>query len=215
MENKDDFDASAAPPFHIADIRAAIPKHSASYLNTWFFWPLYWVAQGTIFWALFVLGHDCGHGSFSHDPVLNNVVEQILHSAILVRYHGWRLSHKTHHQNHGNVEKDESWVPESLDDPDIFKKFLCGSGALLKWHRSPEKTGSHFNPYSTLFSPQDRKPLQLDCNGRSPCLFLFCVWFIHDIHHHGYERKLPSYRGKAESKGYQVKVQGSWNVIVE
>lgn len=28
-------------------------------------WPLYWVAQGTMFWAIFVLGHDCGHGSFS------------------------------------------------------------------------------------------------------------------------------------------------------
>jgi hypothetical protein len=21
-------------------------------------WPLYWLAQGTMFWALFVLGHD-------------------------------------------------------------------------------------------------------------------------------------------------------------
>jgi hypothetical protein len=67
----------------LADIRAAIPKHcweknvwksmsfvardvaivfglaaGAAYLNTWFVWPLYWLAQGTMFWALFVLGHD-------------------------------------------------------------------------------------------------------------------------------------------------------------
>lgn len=77
------FDPSAPPPFKIAEIRAAIPKHcwvknpwrSLSYLlrdffiittfiaaaihfNSWFFWPIYWVAQGTMFWALFVLGHD-------------------------------------------------------------------------------------------------------------------------------------------------------------
>lgn len=77
------FDPSAPPPFKIAEIRAAIPKHcwvknpwrSLSYVlrdvfivtalvaaainfNTWFFWLLYWPAQGTMFWALFVLGHD-------------------------------------------------------------------------------------------------------------------------------------------------------------
>jgi hypothetical protein len=24
----------------------------------WWAWPLYWIAQGTMFWALFVVGHD-------------------------------------------------------------------------------------------------------------------------------------------------------------
>lgn len=27
-------------------------------LNQWWAWPLYWLAQGTMFWALFVVGHD-------------------------------------------------------------------------------------------------------------------------------------------------------------
>lgn len=78
-----DFDPSAPPPFKIAEIRAAIPKHcwvknpwrsfsyvlrdlvvifamaaAAIYFNNWYVWPLYWAAQGTMFWALFVLGHD-------------------------------------------------------------------------------------------------------------------------------------------------------------
>jgi hypothetical protein len=82
-DEKREFDPSAIPPFTLADIRAAIPKHcweknvwksmsfvardvaivfglaaGAAYLNTWFVWPLYWLAQGTMFWALFVLGHD-------------------------------------------------------------------------------------------------------------------------------------------------------------
>ena len=37
-------------------------------------------------------------------------------SAILVPYHAWRISHRTHHANHGHVENDESWHPttESL-----------------------------------------------------------------------------------------------------
>lgn len=82
-EKGENFDPSSPPPFKIADIRAAIPKHcwiknpwksmsfvfrdvnvvfalvaAAVYFNSWLFWPIYWVAQGTMFWALFVLGHD-------------------------------------------------------------------------------------------------------------------------------------------------------------
>lgn len=77
------FDPGAPPPFTLGDIRAAIPKHCwvkdpwksmsyvvrdvvvvfglavvAAYVNSLFVWPLYWAAQGTMFWALFVLGHD-------------------------------------------------------------------------------------------------------------------------------------------------------------
>lgn len=82
-EEETEFDPGSPPPFKLADIRAAIPKHcwvkdpwksmsyvvrdvavvfglaaAAAYLNNWLVWPLYWAAQGTMFWALFVLGHD-------------------------------------------------------------------------------------------------------------------------------------------------------------
>jgi hypothetical protein len=77
------FDAGKPPPFRIGDIRATIPSHcwrkspwrslsyvvrdvavvaalavAAAALDSWAVWPLYWAAQGTMFWALFVLGHD-------------------------------------------------------------------------------------------------------------------------------------------------------------
>lgn len=64
-----------------------------------------------MFWALFVVGHDCGHQSFSNNKTLNDFVGHLCHSAILVPYHGWRISHRTHHGNHGHVENDESWHP--------------------------------------------------------------------------------------------------------
>lgn len=108
------FDPGAPPPFKLSDIKAAIPKHcwvknpwtsmsyvvrdvaivfglaaAAAYFNNWLVWPLYWFAQSTMFWALFVLGHDCGHGSFSNNHSLNSVAGHILHSSILVPYHGW------------------------------------------------------------------------------------------------------------------------------
>lgn len=191
-EGAAEFDPGAPPPFKLADIRAAIPKHcwvkdpwksmsyvvrdvvlvfglaaAAAYLNNWVVWPLYWAAQGTMFWALFVLGHDCGHGSFSHDHKLNSVVGHLLHSSILVPYHGWRISHRTHHQNHGHVENDESWHPlpekiyRSLDNATRFLRFKIPFPMLAYpfylWSRSPGKTGSHFDPNSDLFVPSERK----------------------------------------------------------
>lgn len=54
-----------------------------------------------------------GHQSFSNNKSLNDLVGNITHASILVPYHGWRISHRTHHANHGHVENDESWHPVS------------------------------------------------------------------------------------------------------
>ncbi|CAL4904658.1 unnamed protein product [Urochloa decumbens] len=190
------FDSGKPPPFRIGDVRAAVPAHcwvksplrSLSYVardvavvaalalaaaalgdsSYWaaLLWPLYWAAQGTMFWALFVLGHDCGHGSFSDIPALNSAVGLLLHSFILVPYHGWRISHRTHHQNHGHIERDESWHPitEKLYqqlEPRTKKLRFTVPFPLLAfpvylWYRSPGKTGSHFLPSSDLFTPKER-----------------------------------------------------------
>ncbi|CAK9164196.1 unnamed protein product [Ilex paraguariensis] len=252
----DEFDPSAPPPFRMAEIRAAIPDHCwvkdpwlslsyvvrdvlvvfglvavAIYFNSWIVWPMYWVAQGTMFWALFVLGHDCGHGSFSDIPKLNSFVGYLIHSSILVPYHGWRISHRTHHQNHGHIEKDESWVPmpeklyKTLDVSTKFLRFKVPfpmfAYPIYLWSRSPGKQGSHFNPYSELFLPSERKyivtstvcwtmmiallgylsntigPLQmLKLYGIPYLIFVMWLDLVTYLHHHGHEQKLPWYRGK-------------------
>nr|CAB3462794.1 unnamed protein product [Digitaria exilis] len=190
------FDAGKPPPFRIGDVRAAVPPHcwrkspwrslsyvardvavvaalavaaASSSLDAWpvVIWPLYWAAQGTMFWALFVLGHDCGHGSFSDNATLNSVVGHLLHSFILVPYHGWRISHRTHHQNHGHIHRDESWHPQITEklyrklEPRTKKLRFTVPFPLLAFpvyllYRSPGKSGSHFLPSSELFSPKER-----------------------------------------------------------
>lgn len=185
------YDLSAAPPFSLSDIRNAIPAHcwvkdtkrslaslaldvgivaglayGAYSLNAWWAWPLYWFAQGTMFWALFVVGHDCGHQSFSNNRDLNDLVGNIAHSSILVPYHGWRVSHRKHHGNHGHVENDESWHPTTKAQVDEMGdvgrlgrlKFPCPLFAFpfYLWKRSPGKTGSHYDPSCDLFQPSER-----------------------------------------------------------
>ncbi|EEC75020.1 hypothetical protein OsI_11106 [Oryza sativa Indica Group] len=204
---------------------------AAARVDSWLVWPLYWAAQGTMFWALFVLGHDCGHGSFSSNAKLNSVVGHILHSSILVPYHGWRISHRTHHQNHGHVEKDESWQPLSerlYNSLDYMTKklrftmpFPMLAFPLYLFARSPGKKGSHFNPSSDLFQPNEKKdvitstaswlamvgilagltfvmgPLKMLKLYAVPYV-IFVMWldFVTYLHHHGHEDKLPWYRGK-------------------
>ncbi|KAG6508015.1 omega-3 fatty acid desaturase, endoplasmic reticulum-like [Zingiber officinale] len=201
------------PPFKIGDVRAAIPSHcwiknpwrslsyvlrdavivvalalAAARLDSWAFWPVYWIAQGTMFWAIFVLGHDCGHGSFSNSVWLNNLVGHLLHSSILVPYHGWRISHKTHHQNHGNVDKDESWYPltekvyRGMDSTSRKMRFTAPFPLLAfpvyLWYRSPGKEGSHFLPSSSLFHPNEKQDVAIStvCWSAMVLLLLFLAW---------------------------------------
>jgi len=125
-------------------------------------WPLYWIIQGTLFWAIFVLGHDCGHGSFSKFKWANDLFGTLLHSFILVPYHMWRLSHKHHHKNTGNFEKDEIFYPEPTDNKNTsyetraFQEnyFFLGGGFIiyLMFGYAP-RNNSHFNPWGPLYKP--------------------------------------------------------------
>eukprot|EP00798_Chlamydomonas_sp_ICE-L_P026954 gene26953-3826_t len=48
-----------------------------SALNAWWAWPAYWFMQGTMFWSLFVVGHDCGHAKLLHNKhCLNDLILQ-------------------------------------------------------------------------------------------------------------------------------------------
>lgn len=69
-------------------------------------------------------GAHSGHQSFSNNKALNDLVGNITHSSILVPYHGWRISHRTHHSNHGHVENDESWHPVSKS---LHDKMVCAA----------------------------------------------------------------------------------------
>lgn len=171
-------------PFTLQDVRRAIPDRcfqsnvwrSLAYfafdcgvvallyfvmqtIDQWWLYPLFWLAQGTMFWALFVIGHDCGHGSFSPYSWLNSLVGHISHTFILVPYHGWRISHRTHHAHTGNIDTDESWYPvtESQYQEMAWYEKLARFHLILfvyplyLFRRSPGKVGSHFMPESPLF----------------------------------------------------------------
>lgn len=179
----------ASLPFTLAELKAAIPaycfqpstRRSLAYffldigiisllyivagaIDSWWFFPIFWLMQGTMFWALFVVGHDCGHRSFSKYKWLNNLVGHLAHTPILVPFHGWRLSHRTHHNNTGNIDTDESWYPvteSQYRQMAWYEKLLRFQLILFLYplyllKRSPGKQGSHFLPSSNLFRPSEK-----------------------------------------------------------
>ena len=77
----------------------------------WWLLPPLWFVAGTTAWGLFVIGHDCGHGSFSHSRRLNYFVGHLMLTPLLYPFHSWRLLHNRHHANTNSLENDIDWRP--------------------------------------------------------------------------------------------------------
>jgi omega-6 fatty acid desaturase (delta-12 desaturase) len=65
------------------------------------------VPTGFLFIRLFILQHDCGHGSFFPSPTANHIVGSLLGVVTLFPYGYWRRTHAIHHATHGNLEHRE------------------------------------------------------------------------------------------------------------
>lgn len=121
---------------------------------TLLYMPVYWYLQGTLFAAIFILGHDCGHESFSRYSWINDIIGNLLHTFILVPYYPWKLSHRHHHKNTGNIDKDEVFYP--VRDQEQVKGWTLpyfGFGVgwffyLVKGYNP--RSVNHLNPFDPL-----------------------------------------------------------------
>lgn len=79
-------------------------------------WIVYGVLQGLVGTGCWVLAHECGHGAFSSYKSVNNVVGWILHSALMVPYFSWQISHSKHHKATGHLTRDMVFVPREREE---------------------------------------------------------------------------------------------------
>ncbi|MEE9347761.1 MAG: fatty acid desaturase [Robiginitomaculum sp.] len=54
---------------------------------------------------IFIIQHDCGHGSFFRNKALNNWVGRALGILTMTPYDVWKRSHAIHHASSGNLDK--------------------------------------------------------------------------------------------------------------
>lgn len=134
-------------------------------------WTTFWVIQGLNGTALWVMAHECGHQAFSPYRSLNNAIGLVLHSVILVPYHGWRITHGNHHKHTNHLTKDTVFVPRKEDRViDLVEEtplamlwgmlvmFLLGWPGYLLLNVASQKydrRANHFEPSSPLFRKED------------------------------------------------------------
>ncbi|KAJ3167036.1 Delta(12)-fatty-acid desaturase, partial [Irineochytrium annulatum] len=147
-------------------------------------WPLYWWCQGVVCTGLWVIAHECGHQSFSDHAWVNNTVGYILHTALLVPYYSWKISHSKHHKGNASMTKDQVFVPKTRsemglparDHPkgnaypllkeapafevlEIVRMLLIGWPAYIIANVSGQRYptyASHFHASSPVFEPKHR-----------------------------------------------------------
>ena len=73
-------------------------------VSFWLTLPLMFLAAGFLV-RIFIIFHDCGHGSFFRSRKANVVVGKICGILAFTPYHRWTDSHRTHHQTVGNLDK--------------------------------------------------------------------------------------------------------------
>ncbi|WCJ32411.1 Delta(12)-fatty-acid desaturase [Euphorbia peplus] len=148
-----------------------------------FAWPLYWVFQGCILTGVWVIAHECGHHAFSDYQWVDDTVGLVLHSALLVPYFSWKISHRRHHSNTGSMERDEVFVPKPKSRIPWYSKYLnnppgralsLAATLLIGWPlylafnvsgRPYDRLACHYDPYGPIFSERERLQIYISDIG--------------------------------------------------
>lgn len=143
-------------------------------------WALYTIIQGLFGTGLWVLAHECGHQSFSPSKILNDTTGWICHSALLVPYFSWKISHGKHHKATGHMDRDMVFVPKTRE------VYASRIGKLI--HEIDELTEE--TPIATLIHSVGQQLLGWP-------FYLFGNVTGHDKHEHQHEG-----RGKGKVNGF-------------
>ena len=95
-------------------------------VSPWFLLPLLWIFTGTALTGFFVIGHDCGHRSFSNRNWINDLVGHLVFLPLIYPFHSWRIGHNHHHKHTNKMGEDNAWAP-------FTREFYQSLPPVIKW----------------------------------------------------------------------------------
>jgi omega-6 fatty acid desaturase (delta-12 desaturase) len=99
-------------------------------VTPWYLLPVSWFIAGTAFTGFFVVGHDCGHRTFSKNKLLEDIVGTIMFAPLVYPFEPWRIKHNQHHAFTNKLVDDTAWHPVM---PAELEKWGPVTGALYKF----------------------------------------------------------------------------------
>ncbi|KAJ7536056.1 hypothetical protein O6H91_12G055000 [Diphasiastrum complanatum] len=129
-------------------ISALAAGYAALAVAPWYLYPVVYMYLGTAVTGLFVVGHDCGHNSFSKSQLVNDVVGTIMMAPLIYPFEPWRIKHNIHHAHTNKLIMDTAWQPfrpHQFDRAGPFTKavmkaamgplwWVASVGHWLLWH---------------------------------------------------------------------------------
>lgn len=144
-------------------------------------WNVFWFVQGLNGTALWVMAHECGHQAFSPYRAVNDAVGLVLHSALLVPYHSWRITHGNHHKHTNHLTKDTVFLPaksdsvlELVEESPIVSLFFMIVTFTVGWPgylianvagQNYGRWASHFDPTSPQFRSDEHNDVVISDIG--------------------------------------------------
>ena len=116
---------------------------------------------------IFILQHDCGHGSSFHRRATNDWVGRILGVFTLTPYDVWRRDHAIHHASSGNLGRRGIGDVKTLTVSEYLQRSRFGKLAYRLYRHPAIMFG--FGP-AYLFIFENRLPLTQMRNGWTPWL---------------------------------------------
>ncbi|AMA10290.1 fatty acid desaturase [Picosynechococcus sp. PCC 73109] len=109
----------------LLSVAAVVGCYALLAIAPWYLLLPVWFLTGTALTGFFVIGHDCGHRSFSRKNWINNLVGHLAFLPLIYPFHSWRILHNHHHRYTNNMDEDNAWAPftpELYDDSPAFIK---------------------------------------------------------------------------------------------
>jgi omega-6 fatty acid desaturase (delta-12 desaturase) len=127
-------------PFYGADTRRSVTQLVSSAVPFFAFWTLAYLSLAISYWLtllcslaatgflmrLFMIQHDCGHGSYFISRRARNTVGFIIGVLTLTPYEYWRKTHAYHHAHSGNLDLRGFGDIDTLTMEEYYSKSFWG-----------------------------------------------------------------------------------------